>query len=55
MSWTLDDVRTRAAERLETATAAVVERSDDRGIDLRRAAYQIAVERLREAVFAAGP
>ena len=55
MSWTLDDVRTRAAARLETATATVVERSDDRGIDLRRAAYQIAVERLREAVFAAGP
>ena len=55
MSWTLDDVRSRAATRLETATATVVERSDDRGIDLRRAAYQISVERLREAVFAAGP
>ena len=55
MSWTLDEVRTRAAARLETAAAAVVERSDDRGIDLRRAAYQVAVERLREAVFAAGP
>ena len=55
MSWTLDDVRSRASARLERATATVVERSDDRGIDLRRAAYQIAVERLREAVFAAGP
>jgi len=55
MSWTLDDVRSRASARLERATATVVERSDDRGIDLRRAAYQIAVERLREPVFAAGP
>ena len=55
MSWTLDEVRTRAAARLERATATVVERAHGQRIDLRRAAYQIAVERLREAVFAAGP
>ena len=55
MSWTLDDVRTRAAARLERATATVVERAHGQRIDLRRAAYQMAVERLREAVFAAGP
>jgi glutamate dehydrogenase (NAD(P)+) len=55
VSWSLDDVRTRAAAKLESATADVVALARDHGDDLRRAAYLIAVERLRDAVFAAGP
>ena len=55
VSWTLDEVRAGAASKLEVATASVVDRARDRGVDLRRAACQLAVARLREAVFAAGP
>ncbi len=53
VTWSLEEVRAGAAERLRTATAAVLDRAD--GPDLRRAACGLAVERLREAVFAAGP
>jgi glutamate dehydrogenase (NAD(P)+) len=55
VSWSLADVRGRAAAKLEAATAEVLAVAADRGWDLRRAAYLLAVERLREAVFAAGP
>lgn len=55
MSWSLDEVRTRARSKLETATGEVVALARERDCDLRRAAYVIAVQRLREAVFAAGP
>lgn len=55
VSWSLEEVRTQAAVRLETATAAVVDLARSENIDLRSAAYYIALERLREAVFAAGP
>jgi glutamate dehydrogenase (NAD(P)+) len=55
MSWSLDEVRARARSKLETATGEVVALARERDYDLRRAAYVIAVERLREAVFAAGP
>ena len=55
VSWTLDEVRARAAVKLEAATGEVVALARDRDGDLRQAAYVIAVQRLREAVFAAGP
>ena len=55
VSWGIDRVRSAAAERLTRATDVVAREVDQRGCTARQAAYLVAVQRQRDAVFAAGP
>jgi len=53
-AWDLATVQSRTEDRLVAATTQVIEHADTRGGSLRDAAYDIAVERLQEALLAAG-
>lgn len=53
-AWDLETVRTRSEERLVKATTQVVEHARARACTLREAAYEIAVERVKDALLAAG-
>jgi glutamate dehydrogenase (NAD(P)+) len=55
VTWTEEDVRTRSAERLEMATHEVADSVSADGCTPRAAAYRTAVQRVHDAVFAAGP
>jgi glutamate dehydrogenase/leucine dehydrogenase len=52
--WTLDVVHQRLSDRLDTATAAVLDEAEREQISLRSAAYRIATLRVKEAFFIAG-
>ncbi|MEH6609774.1 MAG: Glu/Leu/Phe/Val dehydrogenase dimerization domain-containing protein [Halioglobus sp.] len=54
VSWTLDHVREQLREKINTASKQVFNLADEEGILMRNAAYQIATERLKQAIFAAG-
>ena len=54
-AWSLETVQSRAAARLESATRAVFDLAGEQACSAREAAYLIAVERVKDAVFAAGP
>lgn len=53
-AWDLDTVRTRAEDRLVAATTRVAEHAGLRGCSLRDAAYEISVEKVKDALLAAG-
>lgn len=53
-AWDLATVRSRTEDRLVAATTQVIEHADTRDGSLRDAAYEISVERLKEALLAAG-
>lgn len=54
VSWDLASIRDRADERLVLTTETVVHRSEENGRSLRAAAYEISVERVCNALLAAG-
>ncbi len=54
VSWTLDRIREQLRAKMNTARQNVFELADQENIQFRDAAYQIATERLKEAIFAAG-
>lgn len=54
VSWTLDSIREQLRAKMNTACQNVFELADQENIQFRDAAYQIATERLKEAIFAAG-
>jgi glutamate dehydrogenase/leucine dehydrogenase len=53
-TWSLDEVQERLGTKMTTATRAVLDRAGTDGDTLRRAAYRIATERVREAYFLSG-
>jgi glutamate dehydrogenase (NAD(P)+) len=53
-AWDLETVHRRAEQRLVKATDLVVDRAETGGINLRRAAYEIAIERVKDALLASG-
>ena len=53
-SWSLKRVRKLLRAKMNSACSNVFELADKEGIQMRDAAYQIATERLKEAIFAAG-
>ena len=53
-AWDLETVRSRAEERLVKATRDILDYSDEHHCSLRDAAYEIAVERVKDALLAAG-
>ena len=54
VSWTLDHVRGQLREKMNIASKQVFNQADAEGTLIRNAAYQIATERLKQAIFAAG-
>ncbi|MEZ5238964.1 MAG: Glu/Leu/Phe/Val dehydrogenase [Microthrixaceae bacterium] len=54
LAWDLETVRSRAEKRLVSTTREVVERAGSSGCSLRDAGYEIAVQRVKEALVAAG-
>lgn len=54
-SWDPEEVLDRSSTRLRKAASAVLDRMTQDQLTMRQAAYAIAVARLRDAVFAAGP
>jgi glutamate dehydrogenase (NAD(P)+) len=54
LSWSLDLVQKRLRRKLETAARAVFSQAKDDPCSYRRAAYQLATARLKDAFFAAG-
>ncbi|MGI9289015.1 MAG: Glu/Leu/Phe/Val family dehydrogenase [Pseudomonadales bacterium] len=54
VSWPLDKIRELLRDKMNTACTSVFKLADEEQVQLRDAAYQIATERLKEAIFAAG-
>lgn len=54
LTWSEQEVNQRLALRMSDAFAAVTARADSRGATMRRAAYEIAIERIVEAALARG-
>ncbi len=54
VSWSLDQVRDALDQRLAQACRQVFELADEQQLQMRSAAYRIASERLKDAIFAAG-
>jgi glutamate dehydrogenase (NADP+) len=53
-AWTLEEVRSRLEEIMSRQFAAVYDFMEAKGIDMRTAAYSIALSRLGEAIAAQG-
>lgn len=54
MPWTIDEVRQKLAEKLQTASDDTFALATGQECSLRDAAYMIAVRRLKEAFWIAG-
>jgi glutamate dehydrogenase (NADP+) len=54
LAWSLDEVQERLGTTMRTATAAVLDHADENDLDLRTAAYVLALRRLEDAIAATG-
>jgi glutamate dehydrogenase/leucine dehydrogenase len=52
--WTEEEVRQRLEQKMTTAYRAVASESKERGINMRRAAYVVGVQRVADAMKARG-
>lgn len=54
LAWSLEEVEERLGEVMRRSTEAVLDHADEHDVDLRTAAYVLALRRLEDAISATG-